>query len=156
MLESLFPLGMQHYLLGGVIIGLAVSLLYLGTGLVGGMSSVFTTVWTYVSVKPFFRQPKFLASRNWRLLYAAGLIVGAVVWVRGFGNIVPMTSVPWPQLLLGGFIAGFGARLGNGCTSGHGICGMASLNVLSIAAVAVFLGVAIITAHAVQALGLQR
>ena len=153
MIESLFPLGMQHYLVGGVIIGLAVSLLYLGTGLVGGMSSVFTTVWSFVSSKPFFQRPDFLNSRNWRLLYAAGLIIGAALWSYGLGNSVPVTSIPVSHLVIGGFIAGFGARLGNGCTSGHGICGMASLNPLSIVAVAVFLGIAIITAHIVQALG---
>jgi len=153
MIESLFPLGMQHYLVGGVIIGLGVSLLYLGTGLVGGMSSVFSTVWSWVSSKPGFQRPDFLQSRDWRLLYAGGLVVGAAFYSYGLGNAVPVTGIPVAHLVIGGFIAGFGARLGNGCTSGHGICGMASLNLLSIVAVAVFLGVAIVTAHIVRALG---
>jgi uncharacterized membrane protein YedE/YeeE len=61
--------------------------------------------------------------------------------------------VPWWQLLLGGFIAGFGARLSNGCTSGHGICGMASLQLPSLLAVLTFLATAMVTANLVRSLG---
>ncbi|TGD74866.1 hypothetical protein E4634_06640 [Mangrovimicrobium sediminis] len=154
MIDTYFPLGMQHYLAGGLLIGLAVSALYLGTGLVGGMSSVFSTVWSWFSRCPGFQREDFLRSRNWRLLFAAGLVLGAALWRYGLGNPVPVTEIPVPYLLIGGFIAGFGARLGNGCTSGHGICGVASLNLLSLLAVLVFLGVAIITAQLVRGLGL--
>jgi hypothetical protein len=55
------------------------------------------------------------------------------------------------QLAAGGFIAGFGARLSNGCTAGHGICGMASLQPPSMLAVAIFLATAMLTARAVRA-----
>ena len=64
-----------------------------------------------------------------------------------------VTQVTWWQLLLGGFVAGFGARLSNGCTSGHGICGMASMQLPSILAVLIFLATGMLTAHLVRAIG---
>ncbi len=63
------------------------------------------------------------------------------------------TQVAAWQLPVGGFIAGFGARMSNGCTSGHGICGLASLQIPSLLAVATFLTTAIVVAHVVLALG---
>ena len=62
--------------------------------------------------------------------------------------------MPWWQLLAGGVVAGFGARLANGCTSGHGICGLASLQWPSLLAVLTFLATAIVTARTVAAWGL--
>ena len=148
-LDTIFPLGMSHYIYGGLLIGLGVSLLFLFTGLVGGMSSVYSTVWSYFSKVSFFQQEKHTSSRNWRLVYALGVLLGGVIWLMLPGTEVTMTTIPWWQLAIGGFIAGFGARYGNGCTSGHGICGMASLSVPSILAVLVFLSVAMITAQLV-------
>ena len=63
MMQSLFPLGWEHYLLGGLLIGTGVSLLYLLTGWVGGMSTVFSSTWSYVSQKPFFQQSRFVDTR---------------------------------------------------------------------------------------------
>lgn len=147
--DVLFPTGVQHFIIGGLLIGFGVSLLFLATGLIGGMSSVFTTVWSYCSKVSFFHSPSHLESRQWRLVYALGLILGSLFWTTLSGTPVPTTEVSSWQLLIGGFIAGFGARYSNGCTSGHGICGMASLSPQSFMAVAVFLGVAIITAQLV-------
>lgn len=149
-LESLFPTGIIHFLLGGLMIGGGVAFLYLATGLIGGMSSVFTTTWSFFSRREGFNSASHLESRNWRLVYAAGLILGAFLWQYFSDTSTPITDVSPLQLLIGGFIAGFGARLSNGCTSGHGICGMASLSLPSFLAVLVFLTVAIVTAHLVQ------
>jgi uncharacterized protein len=83
-------------------------------------------------------------------VYAAGLIVGALVWWLGFNDGVPLgTQVPAWQLLLGGFFVGYGARLSNGCTSGHGICGLGSLQRPSLGAVLTFMATAFLTANAV-------
>lgn len=148
-MDTIFPLGMSHYIVGGLLIGLGVSLLFLFTGLVGGMSSVYSTVFSYFSKVSFFQQEKHTSSRNWRLVYAIGVLLGGMIWLMLPGTEVSMTTIPWWQLAIGGFIAGFGARYGNGCTSGHGICGMASFSIPSILAVLVFLSVAMITAQLV-------
>jgi len=150
--ETLFPLGITHYLVGGLFIGAAVSLLFLTTGLVGGMSTIFTSTWSYVVRLPWFQQEQFTQSRNWRVIYALGLILGAAVWMATIGDPF-VTGVSWWQLVVGGFVAGFGARMSNGCTSGHGICGLASLQVPSLLAVLIFLATGMISATVVKMLG---
>lgn len=153
-MDALFPLGIAHYLAGGLIIGLGVALLFLATGLIGGTSSVFTTTWSYLSRLPFFSQPRFLGTREWRLVYAAGMILGAAIWWLAAGRDSGyVMGIPWWQLAVGGFIAGFGARMSNGCTSGHGICGMGSLQLPSMLAVLTFLATAMITARLVLMVG---
>ena len=152
LIDTLFPLGITHYLVGGLLIGFAVSFLFVVTGLVGGMSTFFTATLSYVSDWSYFNQEEFVTSRNWRLAYAAGLVIGASVWLFTLGESF-QTSVRWWQLALGGFIVGFGARLSNGCTSGHGICGLASLQLPSLLAVLIFLASAMISATLVKLLG---
>ncbi|MBU6436180.1 MAG: YeeE/YedE family protein [Betaproteobacteria bacterium] len=148
MIDTLFPLGWAHYLAGGLLLGAAVGLLFATTGLIGGMSTVFTSTWSYLSRAPYFQQPRFTGSRLWRLVFALGLVLGAFVWWRTLGQgVVWHTAVPGWRLLLGGVIAGFGARLSGGCTSGHGICGLASLQLPSLLAVLTFLFTAIVTAQ---------
>ena len=145
---SLFPLGWQHYLLGGLIIGLGTSLLFVLTGRIGGMSTGVSSTWSYVLRRPVFQQARFVESRGWRLVYAAGLILGALVWWLGFAGGKPeATAVPVWQLLVGGFFVGYGARMGNGCTSGHGICGLGSLQLPSLMAVLTFMATAFLTAN---------
>ena len=145
---TLFPLGWQHYLLGGLFIGAGVALLFVLTGLIGGMSTVFSSSWSYLVRQPFFQAARFTESRQWRLLYALGLIVGAAIWWLGFaGGATPSTQIPVWQLLVGGFLVGYGARLGNGCTSGHGICGLGSLQWPSLLAVLTFMATAFLTAN---------
>ena len=151
-LHTLFPLGWAHYLAGGLLIGAGVALLFVLTGRIGGMSTVFSSTWSYVSARPFFRQTRFMDSRAWRLVYAAGLVLGAFIWWRWLGpdQALATTVPPW-QLLLGGLLVGFGARLSNGCTSGHGICGLGSLQLPSLVAVLTFMATAFATAALVAA-----
>jgi len=145
---SLFPLGWQHYLLGGVFVGAGMALLFVTTGRIGGISTVFSSTWSYLVSHPFFRQPRLVDSRSWRLVYALGLVVGGLVWWLGFaGGAAQTTQVPAWQLAVGGFIAGYGARLGGGCTSGHGICGIGSLQLPSLMAVLTFMATAFLTAN---------
>ena len=151
--ETLFPLGWIHYLAGGLLIGAGVSVLFVTTGLIGGMSTFFSSTLSYISRHRYFHQARFVESRQWRLVYALGLVLGAALWLFISGNGTAITQVSTWQLVLGGFIAGFGARLSNGCTSGHGICGMASLQWPSILAVIVFLATGMATAHLVRLVG---
>lgn len=153
-MTEFFPEGFAHYLLGGLLIGAALGALFLLTGLVGGMSTVFTSTWSYVSRAPFFSEPRFLASRGWRLVYAAGLILGGFIYLL-LGAEPFVTGISAWRLLVGGFLIGFGARLGNGCTAGHGICGLASLQRPSLVAVLVFLSTAISVAQLMRWLGVN-
>ena len=147
-IASLFPLGWGHYLAGGLLIGAGVALLFVCTGLVGGMSTVFSSTWSFVVQRPFFQQARFTESRAWRLVYAAGLILGAFLWWHFFSDRTPgSTRIPAWQLLLGGLLVGYGARLGNGCTSGHGICGLGSLQLPSLGAVLTFMATAFLVAN---------
>lgn len=145
---SIFPFGWQHYLLGGVLIGSGVALLYIFNGWVGGMSTVFSSSWSYVFNKPFFQQARMTDTRAWRLVYALGVVLGALVWrVWLSDGSAQTTSVPAWQLLVGGFLVGYGARLGDGCTSGHGICGLGSMQLPSLGAVLTFMATAFLTAN---------
>jgi uncharacterized membrane protein YedE/YeeE len=153
MLETLFPQGMAHYLLGGIAIGGAIGALYLLTGLVGGLSTFFSAACSYFSQQPYFQSEALLASRQWRMFYAGGLILGALLYLGALGTPVDTQVSAW-RLLLGGLLIGFGARLSNGCTAGHGICGLASLQLPSLLAVLVFLSTAIGVAHLLHALGI--
>jgi len=153
-LEMIFPNGIIHYLAGGICIGLATSLIFIFTGNVAGMSSFFSSTLSWFSRLPFFQQDRLLNSRVWRLYLAIGLVIGGAVYWFGPGPGVGwQTGVPLWQLALGGFIAGYGARLGSGCTSGHGICGMASLQWRSLISVLIFMACAFFTANLVAHVG---
>jgi len=141
-----FPHGFERYLLGDLLIGCGVALLFITTGRQGGASTFFSAVWSYLLRTPFFQQPALRDSRNWRLLYALGLLLGGALMLLASAT-PPHTALPAWKLLLGGLLVGFGARLGGGCTSGHDICGLASLSGGSLLIVMTFLGTAIVTAH---------
>jgi len=140
MIDTLFPTGWAHYLAGGLLIGTGVSLLYLALGAIGGMSTVFSSTWSWLLRGPWWQQARFVESRQWRLWLAWGPSAGL------------HTQVPVWRLGLGGLLVGFGARLSNGCTSGHGICGLASLQAPALAAVLTFMATGILTAHLVARL----
>jgi hypothetical protein len=150
----MFPLGIEPYLIGGILIGVGVSIIYIATGLHATQSSFFTTTLSWFSKKKHFQKEKNLQERNWRLFLAIGLVVGALIHTltlspSGFW----ITSVQVWRLALGGLLVGFGTRLSEGCTSGHGISGLASLSTTSLSAVIVFMGVGILTANIVRILG---
>jgi len=149
----LFPLGIEHYLIGGILIGIGVSLIYVLTGLHATQSSFFTTTLSWFSKRKHFQKERNRQERKWRLFLAIGLVIGALLYTltlspTGFWT----TSVELWRLALGGLLVGFGTRLSEGCTSGHGISGLASLSTTSLSAVIVFMGVAIVTANIIQIL----
>jgi hypothetical protein len=102
-------------LAGGLKIGAAVGLLFITTGLKSGVSTVFSSTWSFVSKIPFFQQARFTESRLWRLAFSAGLILGGLAWMLITGSLTWQTGIPWWRLILGGFLVGFGARLSNVC-----------------------------------------
>jgi uncharacterized membrane protein YedE/YeeE len=148
MFESLFPIGVEHYLLGGLLVGLGISIPFALTGLVAGASTVFTSTWSFFVQKSFFQSEGFVRTRAWRLTLSAGLITGGLLYVLfvNSGDIV-VTELHPLRLFLGGVLIGIGTRMSGGCASGHGICGNASLEKVSLVATITFLATAIIVAQ---------
>jgi uncharacterized membrane protein YedE/YeeE len=121
--------------IGGALIGLSAVLLMLLTGRVAGISGIFGGLLNPDS-----------SDRGWRIAFIAGLILAPLLagWI---GHAMPIPQLPssWTVIVAAGLLVGFGARLGGGCTSGHGICGVARLSVRSITATAIFMLTAIAT-----------
>ncbi|MFC6964452.1 YeeE/YedE family protein [Halocatena marina] len=152
-LRELFPRGVLPYLLGGLLVGLGTAVIYLSTGIIAGASTFLESTLSYVSDVPRFNRFTYVQSRDWRLVFTVGIISGAAVYAVLFQGGYWTTEVQWWRLLGGGFLVGIGTRLGKGCTSGHGVCGVGSLSNTSLVNVATFLAVAIGTAQLVQAMG---
>jgi len=147
-----FPNGWWHYLAGGLLVGAGTAAIFLLTGLRAGASSVFSTSWSWFSRLDYFQRSGHVGSRVWRVVFSLGLLAGAALFAAR-SDLDFVTEVqPW-RLLVGGLFVGFGTRLSQGCTSGHGICGISAGSKPSILAVLTFMGVAIVVAHVVRALG---
>jgi uncharacterized membrane protein YedE/YeeE len=119
---------------GGALIGLSVVLLMLLNGRIAGISGIFGGL-----INPQ------ISDRAWRAAFIIGLIAAPLAAALA-GYKVPMPRMPENTVIIviGGLLVGFGTRLGSGCTSGHGICGIARLSPRSIAATGVFMLAAII------------
>ncbi|WP_158058019.1 YeeE/YedE family protein [Halorussus halophilus] len=150
---ELFPNGVMRYAIGGLLIGLGAAVIYLGTGIIAGASTFLESTWSYASDLPRFNRRKYLDSRDWRVVFTLGIVLGAAVYAVVFQGGTWTTEVQWWRLLGGGILVGIGTRVGKGCTSGHGVCGVGSVSETSLVNVATFMAVAIGTAQLVQALG---
>ncbi|MEE2766632.1 MAG: YeeE/YedE family protein [Pseudomonadota bacterium] len=116
-------------LIGGALIGLAASLLLLFNGRIAGISGI-------LSGGLFLRKRE----RLWRLLFLVGMVAGASVYQHIDGGLSEVrTGYPLFLLIVGGVLVGFGTRLGSGCTSGHGVCGLARHSRRSIVATLIFM-----------------
>jgi uncharacterized membrane protein YedE/YeeE len=150
---DLFPNGISRYAVGGLLVGFGVSLIYLGTGISAGASTFLESTLSYVSRQSRFY--RYVGSRDWRLVFTLGILLGAGVYAVVFQGGAWTTAVqPW-RLLVGGLLVGVGTRVGKGCTSGHGVCGIGSASRTSLVGVVTFLLVAILTAQLVAALGVS-
>lgn len=153
LIETLFPRGIAQYLIGGILIGLGTVIIYVGTGIHAGASTFLESTLSYGSKLRHFQQPKFVASRDWRVVFTLGIVAGAAGYSLATGEFGWTTEVqPW-RLFVGGALVGVGTRLGKGCTSGHGVCGVGSGSRTSIVNVAIFVLVAVGVAQLVMALG---
>src|ERR671911_1444506 len=122
-------------LIGGLLIGLAVTLVLLLNGRIAGISGI---VGGLVNPKA--------GDTLWRAAFVAGLILGALAYVLVKGGPTPVDVLASPPaILVGGLLVGFGTRMGSGCTSGHGLCGIARFSRRSNFATAIFFGVAMVT-----------
>jgi hypothetical protein len=122
-------------LAGGICIGLAAIFLMVTLGRIGGVSGIV------------FSAAKNPVENFWAILFIAGLILGAFLFHFTSGQPIPAFKVPMPLMLAGGFIVGVGTKLGSGCTSGHGICGIGRLSVRSFIATCTFMLLGFITVY---------
>jgi uncharacterized membrane protein YedE/YeeE len=126
-------------LAGGILIGLATALLLLANGRVAGISGILGGL-----LRP---------SRGdiaWRITFILGLFVAPLVWLTM--RAMPPAQIDHSPALLavGGLLVGIGTRFGNGCTSGHGVCGIARLSPRSLLATACFLAAGFVTVFVVR------
>ncbi|MDF2154506.1 YeeE/YedE family protein [Vibrio sp. CAU 1672] len=120
---------------GGVLLGISATVLLLMNGKIAGISGVINGLMS----------PK-KGDYSWRLFFTLGMITGGLLGVLLFDVPLPNTEkLPTVMVLIAGLLVGIGTRLGNGCTSGHGICGIGRLSKRSIAATCVFMLVAGLT-----------
>ena len=130
-------------LAGGVLIGLAATLLLWLNGRVAGVSGILGGVLFPVR-----------GEVAWRIAFLAGLVMagGAAIALLP-GIATPRTGFPPVLLIAAGLLVGFGASMGNGCTSGHGVCGVSRLSKRSIVATLTFMATGIATVAAINAAG---
>jgi uncharacterized membrane protein YedE/YeeE len=115
---------------GGVLIGLSSVLLMLVAGRIMGATGILAGIFAPASV----------ADMSWRVALLLGMVTGPAVYWLATGGMPEITvPVSMPMLLIGGFIVGVGVTYGSGCTSGHGVCGMARFSPRSIAATITFM-----------------
>lgn len=131
-------------LIGGIMIGLAAATMLIGTGRIAGVSGMASRA--------------MLINRSgtpWPIaaLFVGGLILGALIFTAVAGPVAAHYPPGFGWLIAGGLFVGFGTRLGSGCTSGHGVCGMSRLSPRSLLATATFIATGILTVAAVNLAG---
>lgn len=132
---------MVNAITGGVLIGLAAVVFYLGIGRIAGISGITASA----------LQRSESAKGSVAFLLALMLSGACTTWWLGLVPVRDIGELATPLLLLGGLFVGFGTRLGSGCTSGHGVCGMARLSGRSLLATLIFLSVGMLTATLLRA-----
>ena len=121
-----------------MLIGLASVLLLWLNGRIAGISGIVSGMLSQ-------RGGEF----GWRAMFVAGLLLGAFGYTLAAGGLAVTIPASIPVLVVAGLLVGFGTRLGSGCTSGHGVCGIGRLSGRSIAATAMFMAVAAATVFVV-------
>ncbi|MCK5898837.1 MAG: YeeE/YedE family protein [Methylococcales bacterium] len=125
-MESFTP---YSAIFGGMLIGLGASLMLLFNGRIMGTSGILSGL-----------MPPKKGDWLWRVLFVVGMMVGATTFLTVFPESwSPRSDFPLALLIPAGFLVGFGTRLGNGCTSGHGVCGIARFSIRSISATVTFM-----------------
>jgi len=133
--------------IGGALIGLAAVLLMAFNGRIAGVSGIVAGV-----MAPLRGEGR--ADLSWRLAFVAGLVLAPLAFALATGaTVAVLTPHPVWMMAVGGLFVGYGTRLGSGCTSGHGVCGIARFSKRSVAATATFMATAIITVFIVHRVG---
>ncbi len=121
-------------LLGGIVIGLSAALLHIVLGRIAGISGIVGSL----------LHGSRMQAQSWRVAFVVGLVLGGAVWIRLLSSHFAAPVGSTATIAIAGLLVGFGSRLGSGCTSGHGVCGLARFSIRSIVATTcfVFTGVA--------------
>jgi uncharacterized protein len=127
-------------LVGGALIGCAAALLLLINGRIAGVSGIVGALVT----------GSVAGDRLWRMAFVLGLIVGAGLYALTAGGLVLKFQTQGVGIVIAGLLVGVGTQLGSGCTSGHGVCGIARLSKRSIWATATFIGVGVLTVYVIR------
>ena len=126
-------------LAGGVLIGLAAVLLALFNGRVAGISGIVGAL-----------LPPRAQGGAWRVAFVVGMLAAPLLYSL-FATVPAVESpVSWPVLVIAGLLVGFGTRLGSGCTSGHGVCGLSRLSARSLVATLCFMATGFATVFVVR------
>jgi uncharacterized protein len=121
-------------LLGGILIGLSATILLAFNGRIAGISGMVNGALT------------FATAEVWRWIFLAGMLGGGVLYEYVLApRPTPVYGFTPLTMIVAGFLVGFGTRMGNGCTSGHGVCGLGRLSVRSLVAVLTFMGTGFVT-----------
>jgi uncharacterized membrane protein YedE/YeeE len=134
---------MEHFtplssLLGGALIGLSATLLLISNGRAAGISGILSGIFT-----------TNIEARSWRLAFLLGLLLAGLI--AALVHLGPYPSVgPLWRILLAGLLVGFGTRLGEGCTSGHGVCGLSRLSFRSLVATITFMAVGMLVVRLIS------
>ncbi|MFV8754159.1 YeeE/YedE family protein [Nannocystaceae bacterium ST9] len=137
-------------LIGGALIGLSAALLLIFNGRIAGISGIFGGLLEGLSSRsgPDATPAPEL---RWRALFVGGLLLGGLILRLLDARYLPGPAVDsWITLAIAGGLVGFGTRLGSGCTSGHGICGLSRLSTRSLAATGTFMATAIATTFVIR------
>ncbi len=130
--------------IGGLLIGLAAAIMLLGLGRIAGVSGLAARATGIADTG---------APRNVAIAFVFGLPLGAFLIARALGAVqVSFPETIWP-LVIGGLLVGYGTRLGSGCTSGHGVCGLSRLSPRSMVATAMFMASGFVTVGLLRAGG---
>ncbi|MEO1748665.1 MAG: YeeE/YedE family protein [Pseudomonadota bacterium] len=127
-------------LAGGILIGLSAVLLMLVQGRIAGMTGIFA------GILPGAGNHEI----GWRFVFLAGAIAGPAIMLFSGGSVPFAVPVPTIMMIVGGFIVGLGVTFGTGCTSGHGVCGIARFSPRSIVATGVFMAATFVTVFLVR------
>lgn len=129
---------------GGGLIGLSAVILLLFNGRIAGISGIVGSILIN----------KSLNERLWRMMFIIGLLIGAGIYVAIHGELNIHMQASRSMLIISGLLVGMGTNIGSGCTSGHGVCGIARRSQRSITATLVFISIAILTVFVKQKLSL--
>ena len=133
-------LTLLNSLIGGILIGIAAIIIFLVNGRIMGISGIIGNLITHKETDQIY----------WRIIFILGVLIGPLFFIILFNEIKSEMVANTTLLIISGFLVGLGTSLGNGCTSGHGICGLSRFSIRSIVATFIFVISGMITVYFIK------